>query len=372
MAASFQGFRSLIENSPDAISLIDTQGEILYGSASNTKMFGYHPEELVGRNCLDLIHPEDRGPSTLALQEVLAKPVSPLQWDARVRRKDGDYCWVESTAYNLLLELEVQAIVMQQRDINGRRAEETVRRQHVEELARSNARLEEFAYTAAHDLREPLRAISAYTQMLVRKTQMNPDARQMAEFIVEGAARMSRLVDDLLAYARTGAHEPLQPVDLPRAVAKAVQNLTLEIEAGHAVVKVDRLPIVQSNEIHLVRLFQNLISNAVKYRNGRPPEIRVTAEKRELDWVISVTDNGVGIADEDQARVFLPFVRLNSTDVPGTGLGLAVCKKIVEGLGGIIWVKSEPGAGSTFSFTVAAVDGASLSHPLLPHPSTIQ
>jgi PAS domain S-box-containing protein len=372
MAASFQGFRSLIENSPDAISLIDTRGEILYGSASTTRMFGYEPEELVGRNCFDLLHPEDRGPSARALQEVLAKPVGPLQWNARVRHKDGNYCWVESTAYNLLLELEVQAIVMQQRDINTRRAEEAARQQHAEELTRSNERLEEFAYTAAHDLREPLRAISAYTQMLARKAKLDTEAREMANYIVEGAARMSRLVDDLLTYARTGAHEPLHPVDLPKAVAKAVQNLALEIKAGEATVKVGWLPTVQSNEIHLVRLFQNLISNAVKYRNGRPPEIQVTAEQRGPDWVVSIADNGVGIAAEDQARVFLPFVRLNSRDVPGTGLGLAVCKKIVEGLGGVIWVQSEPCAGSTFSFTIAADDGGPLSHPQLPHSSTIQ
>jgi PAS domain S-box-containing protein len=157
MAASFQGFRSLIENSPDAISLIDLHGEILYGSASTTKIFGYHPEVLLGRNCLELIHPEDRDHSSRALQDVLAKPPGPRHWDARVRCKDSNYSWVESTVSNLLFECEVQAIVMQQRDINARKAAEAERQQHAEQLAHSNLRLEEFAYTAAHDLREPLR-----------------------------------------------------------------------------------------------------------------------------------------------------------------------------------------------------------------------
>src|SRR5882757_904980 len=157
MAASFQGFRSLIENSPDAISLIDPHGEVLYASASTAKVFGYQPEELVGRNGLDLIHPEDREHSSRALEQVLAGPPGPLQWHARVRRKDGTYSWVESTVSNLLVEPDVQAIVVNHRDINARRAAEVERQQHADELARSNSELEEFAYTVAHDLREPLR-----------------------------------------------------------------------------------------------------------------------------------------------------------------------------------------------------------------------
>ena len=352
MAASFQGFRSLIENSPDAISLIDPDGEILYESASTTRLFGYHPEDLLGRNCLELIHPEDRDHSSLALQEVLAKPPGPLHWDARVRRKDGTYCWVESTVSNLLFECEVQAIVLHQRDINTRKAAEAERHQHAVELARSNLRLEEFAYTAAHDLREPLRAISAFTEMLVRQTEMDANARQTAKFIIDGAMRMSTLVDDLLSFASTGMHEPSRCVNLQHAVAQATQNLALDIEASGATVTVSHLPIVLSNEIHLVRLFQNLMSNAVKYRGDDPIQIHVTAGQRGPDWVIRIEDNGCGIEPRDQARIFKPFIRLANRDVPGTGLGLAVCKKIVEGLGGTIWVESDLGAGSAFCFTI--------------------
>src|SRR5579871_123234 len=351
--ASFQGFRSLIENSPDAISLIDTTGEILYGSPSTTKIFGYHPEELLGRSCLDLIHPEDRDHSNRALQDVLDKPPGPCQWDARVRCKDGTYSWVESTVSNLLFERGVQAIVMHQRNIDARKAAEAERRQHAEQLAQSNLRLEEFAYTAAHDLREPLRVISVYTEMLAQDTQMDGKAKQMAKFIVDGAARMSTLVDDLLSFASTGMHEAPRCVDLQHAVAQATLNLAPAIEASGAIVTVGRLPIVRSNEIHLVRLFQNLISNALKYRAENPVQIHVTAEQRGPGWVISIGDNGIGIAPEHQTRVFMPFVRLVNRDVPGTGLGLAVCKKIVESLGGTIWVESELGTGSTFCFTIA-------------------
>ncbi len=263
---------------------------------------------------------------------------------------------MESTASNLLSEVEVQAIVMRQRDINVRKTAEVERQQRAEEPARSNLRLEEFAYTAAHDLREPLRAIALYTEMLVKKTEMDANARQIAKFIVDSAARMSTLVDDLLCFATTGIQELPRSVDLQDVVAKAQQNLAPAIKASRARVTVDRLPIVRSNENHLIRLFQNLMSNAIKYRSGVPIEIHVTAEQLEPGWVVRIKDNGVGIAQENQARVFMPFVRLANRNVPGTGLGLAVCKKIVERLGGTIWVESEVGVGSAFSFTIAAAE----------------
>jgi light-regulated signal transduction histidine kinase (bacteriophytochrome) len=242
--------------------------------------------------------------------------------------------------------------VVHQRNIDARKAAEQERKQHAEELARANARLEEFAYTAAHDLREPLRAISAYTEMFLQDTQMDAETRQMAKFIVDGTARMSVLIDDLLAFASTGVQEPARRVDLLNVVEQARQNLALEITQTGASITVDRLPEVDGNEIHLVRLFQNLIGNAMKYRSPKSPEIHVAAERRGLAWVIRVEDNGVGIARESQARVFEPFVRLGDRSIPGTGLGLAVCKNIVEGAGNEIWVESEPGIGSTFFFTI--------------------
>jgi len=354
MAPSFQGFKSLIENSPNAISLINVRGEILYGSASTAKILGYPPEELVGRNCLDLIHPEDRDQAGRTLRAVLAKPPEPLRWEARVHQKNGNYCWVESIVSNLLFESDVKAIVVQQRDINARKtAEVEMQRQH-EELARSNRRLEEFAYTAAHDLREPLRTISLFTTLLARETQLDANGKQIAGFIEAGVARLSALVRDLLAFATTGRSEPRQTVYLRHAITQATQNLALEIKESGAIVTIDPMPVVLGNETHLVRLFQNLIGNAVKYRAERTAEIRVTAVRSGPEWVIRIADNGIGIAPEDRDRVFQPFVRLMNRDVAGTGLGLAVCKNIVEGLGGTIQVESALGAGSTFSFTIAA------------------
>src|ERR1700678_417100 len=191
MAAPFEGFRSLIEHSPDAISLIDRQGEVLYASPSTAEVLGYRPEELVGQNGWDLIHPEDRDHSSLMLPQVLSEPSGPIRWHPRVRRKDGSYSWVESTVSNLLVEPDVQAIVVNHRDINARAAVDAEKRKKAGELARSSSEIEQFGDSVVHDLREPLRTISAFTELLVQRIPMGEEDQEIAEFIVKGAARMT-------------------------------------------------------------------------------------------------------------------------------------------------------------------------------------
>jgi PAS domain S-box-containing protein len=351
MAATLDGFRALIEKSPDAIFLVNAKTEIMYASPSTAKVLGYEPEELLGRNGLELVHPQDREQSSRALQEVIAKPENPRQLNARVRRKDGEWCWVESTASNLLHEPCVQAIVLNAREISARRAVEEERQRHSEELARSNMELRAFAQNIAHDLREPLRTISAFTQLLIRKTELSPDNREFADLIVNGVKSMSALVDDLLSSASYGYKGAVESVEMQQAARQAMQNLREAIASSAASITLDALPAVLGNECDLVRLFQNLISNAVKYRSAAPSEIRITAEQSGPDWVIKIRDNGIGIPREHHHRVFGLFTRLNNHRVPGAGIGLAVCKKIVEERGGTIWVESEPGAGSTFCFS---------------------
>ncbi len=347
-----EGFQSIVEKSPDAISLLNQRGEILYGSASHSRLFGYQPDELVGRDYIELIHPEDRNHSAFLMQEVINKPPGPSSWDTRVRRKDGNYCWVESTVSNLMNDQQVQAIVLHQRDIHERMEARANALRQAEELTRSNLRMEEFAYTIAHDMREPLRAMSLCMQLLFAKLQLDPESQKLAEFVVDGAGRLSALVTDLLSFARTGIEAPPEPVDLSRAVAQALKNLLFEIRECGASVSVDELPTVLSDEANLVRLFQNLISNALKYRSEKPVIVHVSAKHEGTAWIIKVEDNGVGIAQEYHSRIFLPFTRLAKRTVAGTGLGLAVCKKIMDGFGGSIWVESEPGVGSTFAFTL--------------------
>jgi PAS domain S-box-containing protein len=353
MAGSLEPFEALIENSPDVISLVDPNGQVLYASASTAKVLGYQPEELLGRNGLDLLHPHDRDYSVRSLQQVLVEPQEPQQMQARVRQKNGQWLWVESTACNLLDEPRVGAILLNYREISRRRAADEERQRQADELARANTELKAFAYTAAHDLTESLRTISAFTQLLVRKAQLAEDEKEIARFIVDGVRRMSTLLDHLLSSATRRFNASLRPVQLEQAAAEAITNLREALSSSSAAVTVEPLPTVQADECDLVRLFQNLISNAVKYRSESAVEVHITAERSGSDWVIRVRDNGIGIAKENHRSVFGLFRRMHSETIPGTGMGLAVCKKIVEGLGGTIWVESEPGSGSTFCFTLA-------------------
>ena len=348
MAVSFQSFKVLVENSPDAISLIDSEGCILYGSSAANELFGYSPDNLVGRKYLDLIHPDDRDQSSQALQAVLDRPGKPVHWETRTLHQYRPWSWVESRAFNLN-DGDVKSIVVQTREIHARKLAETELQEQLEELIRCKSRWEEFAHTAAHDLREPIRSISLFTEMLLRKA---PAAGQLAGVIVDSTARMMKLIDDLLAYADTGTQGPLCRVNLEEVLPEVMETLAQAMAESGAKMSVDRLPSVTGDHLHFLRVFQNLIGNAVKYRRADPVEIQIAAERQGGYWVLKIKDNGVGVAEDNRARIFKPFLRLAGRETPGSGLGLAVCKKLVEGWGGTIWVESELGVGSTFCFTV--------------------
>ena len=254
------------------------------------------------------------------------------------------------------------------KDITRRKLDETALRVahdelelKAQELARSNDELQQFAYVASHDLQEPLRMISSYTQLLGRRygDKLDGDAREFMEFIVDGAARMKQLIEDLLAYSRVGTRgRDLQPVSSGAALAKALANLRAAQEASGAVVTHDAMPEVVADGAQLTQLFQNLVGNAMKFRGTDPPRVHVAAETRDEVWVFAVRDNGIGFDPQYADRIFMMFQRLhNKTEYPGTGIGLAICKKIVERHGGRIWVESHPGKGSTFGFTLARHNG---------------
>ena len=231
------------------------------------------------------------------------------------------------------------------------------------ELTRSNEELQQFAYVASHDLQEPLRMISSYTQLLGRRygDRLDGDAQEFMAYIVDGAARMKQLIEDLLAYSRVGTRaKDFQAVDSGASLARALANLRAAQESSGAVVTHDRMPEVHADGAQLSQVFQNLIGNALKFRGAEPPRIHVGAETREHVWVFTVKDNGIGLDTQYADRIFMMFQRLhNKTEYPGTGIGLAIVKKIVERHGGRIWVESEPGKGCTFGFTIARQHGAS-------------
>jgi light-regulated signal transduction histidine kinase (bacteriophytochrome) len=227
-------------------------------------------------------------------------------------------------------------------------------RQAQQDLARSNRDLEQFAYVASHDLQEPLRMVAAYTQLLAERYQgkLDEQADKYIHYAVDGALRMQTLVNDLLAFSRVGRRgDGPEPTDCNLAVQTAIANLQVAIEQNGARVLVDDLPTIPANRSELVQLFQNLIGNAIKFRSSAPPEIHIAASKGEAEWLFAVADNGIGIAPEHADTIFAIFKRLHThAEYPGSGIGLAICKKIVEQHGGRIWVESAPGPGSTFKF----------------------
>jgi PAS domain S-box-containing protein len=242
------------------------------------------------------------------------------------------------------------------RDITERKTAEAALRQAHDELARSNAELEQFAYVASHDLQEPLRMISSYTQLLLRRygDKLDGDAREFMDYIVDGAARMKQLIEDLLAYSRVGTrHGQFRQVDCEVALGRALTNLRAAIEGSGAVVEHDPLPTLEADESQLVQLLQNLIGNALKFHGQAAPRLHIGAVDRGAEWEFAVRDNGIGIEPQYFERIFLVFQRLHGkSEYPGTGIGLAICKKIVARHGGRIWVQSKPGEGSTFCFTL--------------------
>jgi signal transduction histidine kinase len=252
--------------------------------------------------------------------------------------------------------LQEQNLVLQQEISNRQRAESALLKSN-QELARSNAELEQFAYVASHDLQAPLATIASYAQLLEKryKDQLDSKASKFIDNIVHGCTRMQTLIDDLLEYSRVGrSRKPFQLTDCNHAVEQALANLQGAIRETQAVVTYSELPAVMGDISQLVQLFQNLVGNSIKYRHDAPPVVHITACKQEKDWLFSVSDNGIGIATQHQARIFQIFQRLHTQkEYSGTGIGLAICQKIVERHGGYIWVESKPGQGSTFYFTVA-------------------
>ena len=250
------------------------------------------------------------------------------------------------------------------RDITERQKAEAELAQKTTELQRSNQELEQFAYVASHDLQEPLRMVSSYVQLLARRYQgkLDQDADEFIAFAVDGATRMQRLINDLLVYSRVGTRgKKFEPVDGYQALAAALDNLQLALQENAASITHDPLPTVMADGSQLTQLFQNLIGNAIKFHGEEKPQVHVGARQQGDEWLFSVRDNGIGIAPENFERIFVIFQRLHSRgEYPGTGIGLAVCKRIVERHGGKIWLESEPGKGTTFYFTLA---GAQIEDP---------
>ncbi|QSW99749.1 PAS domain S-box protein [Haloterrigena alkaliphila] len=255
---------------------------------------------------------------------------------------------------------DVSRAVVTLTDITERRKSQRKLEATVEKLEESNERLEQFAYAASHDLQEPLRMVTSYLQLLESRyaDAFDEDGREFLEFAVDGAERMREMIDGLLAYSRVETRgDPIEPIELEDVFSDVVDNLQIQIEETDAEITTERLPRVKGDDTQMRQVFQNLLSNAITYSGDEPPRVHVGARRRGQKWVISVEDEGIGIDPDDQDRIFTVFDRLHSQEEhSGTGIGLALCERIVERHEGEIWVESEPGEGSTFSFTLPAAE----------------
>ena len=299
--------------------------------------------------------------------DYLYKPIVPEVLRSKVA-VFVDLCRKNATLKKNRDALEQKNAQLQQDVAERMRAEADVRRLNAElerrveertrELSRMNDELRQFAYVASHDLQEPLRTVASYAQLLARRYRgkLDQDADEFIAYMVSGVTRMHTLLNDMLAYSRVteSRDRPLAPANLNAVVQSALMNLDLTISENHAAVHVDPLPTLHGDEIQLTQVFQNLIGNAIKYKSEESPQISITAEEGQDEWTICVSDNGIGVDPQYSERIFGIFKRLHGRELPGTGMGLAICKRIIERHNGRIWVEPGNGPGSRFCFTLPA------------------
>ena len=349
-------FRLVTENSLDIITILEKDGIIRYESPSVERVLGFQRDKLVGRNVFELVHPDDKERAIDILSQAIENPGVSLSLEVRFLHKDGLWRILEVIGKNLLDNPAVAGIVVNSRDITERKQVEEDLMQLADELKRSNTDLQQFAYAASHDLQEPLRVIAGFVRLLGKryKDRLDSKAEEFIEHTVDGVKRMEILIKDLLAYSQIGTKgKAFKPTDCSAAIGNALANLQAAVEENDAEVIYDRLPAVMADATQLSRLFQNLISNAIKFRSDKKPKVYIDAEPKENEWIFSVRDNGIGIDPKDAERIFVIFQRLHTREeYSGTGIGLAVCKRIVERHGGRLWVESQPGKGSTFYFSL--------------------
>ncbi len=348
---------SLLNHANAPIIVWDPAYRITQFNRAFERLTGYAAGGVIGQK-LEMLFPE------ASREESLAEIVRTLQgefWDSveiPILCQDGEVrvvLWNSANVYAADGRTLV-ATIAQGQDITARKQAESELIETMSKLEMSNNELQQFAYIASHDLQEPLRMVASFLQLLWRRYGENLDgeAREFIDYAVDGANRMQLMINDLLQYSRVGTPgKEFEPADVEAVFEKILENLRVAIEDSGAVVTHGQLPVITADSTQISQLMQNLISNAIKFRGEQPPRVHVQAERRDSEWLFSVSDNGIGIEPEFADRIFVIFQRLHGrTEYPGTGIGLAVCKRIVGRHGGRLWVESEPSRGATFKFTI--------------------
>ena len=344
-----------------AMFVIRPDGTLASWNAGVEQLLGYSEEEWIGKHASMIFTPADKAVEVCESEMRLAEETgsaTDIRWH---RHQDGS----ELFAHGFMNAVRNESGVLT--GYTKILSDETARKLLQDSLTESNAALEQFAYVASHDLQEPLRTISTRAQLLIEEYggKLDTQADQFLASIVSASIRMSALVQDLLAYARLTTEEDRpSSVALDEDLEAALTHLGQAIEESGATVTHDPMPTLQVDRGQMVRLFQNLIGNAVKYRNrDRPPKVHISAEQTGAEWLISIRDNGIGFKPEYAAAIFAPFKRLHTAEeYPGTGVGLAICRRIVQAQGGRIWAESQPGEGTIFFFTLPVESTQPLKH----------
>lgn len=356
-------FRQAVDASPAAMIMMDRSGRILLTNHEVKELFGYSSEELLGE-AIEILLPEQFRTSHPALrQEFMQGATKRMMGAGRElygRRRDGSTFPVEVGLNPLNTErgLMVMAVVV---DVSERRRTERALEERTAELERSNAELEQFAYVASHDLQEPLRMVYSFCELLKDQygDKLDENGLEFIDYAVDGARRMRQMIDDLLDYSRVQSDAMrLEPVSAARALDSALFYLSDAIKECDAEIRYGELPTVLGNETQIVRLFQNIVGNALKFRGSNSPLIEISSENFGDKWIFAVSDNGIGFGPEESELIFGVFQRLHARDkYPGTGIGLAISKRIVERHGGEIWAERGAGEGAIFKFTLLAAPG---------------
>ena len=357
---SEEKLRTMFESMRDGIVLTDVKGTIVEVNDATVKMHGYTDrKQVIGRNGIELVAKKDQAKvMEAAVRQSKGETPKEIAEIHTLVRVDGTEFESESSR-SILRDSAGRVIgfIAVERDITERKHMQEQLQRTLEELKRSNTELQQFAYVASHDLQEPLRMVSSYVQLLSRryKGKLDSNADEFIEFAVDGSNRMQIMIQALLSYSRVGTRgKPPEPTDCENILDQTMKNLQAAITEKNAEVTHDPLPTIMADGVQMVQLFQNLIGNGIKFQQeGQRPHVHISVEDAGADWMFSFSDNGIGIDPEFKERIFVIFQRLHGREkYPGTGIGLSVCKRIVERHGGTIWVESEPGKGATFKFAI--------------------
>ena len=348
-------YQALLSLTSDLCCVVHKNGSINGINASFLKISGYAEKEVLHRLWFDFVHPQDTRKSQRLLHTKSNSGEKPTSVSYRFRKKNGRYVWLKSNSRIVPGNGQKMCIVICSQDITKEKKSAQRKHDQGKELALYKAELENFTYLASHDLQEPLRVISSYLQLLEKryKKLFDQDGIDFINYTIDGADRMKVMIRDLLVYSRINRkYKDEEPVDMNKVLEDVQNKLKHDIAVNKAVIRADRLPTVRCNESLIVLVWQNLISNAIRFRSEKEVVITIRVKEQPKQWIIAVEDNGIGIEKKYHQKIFEPFERLHGRKYAGTGMGLAISKKILERYRGRIWINSQPGQGTTFCFAL--------------------